>query len=145
MTYGKGGRTVDVPAANAQLVARHFPPRVLASIDQGKTLGIRAGAPSDHRFIGIWAVVVENRVFARSWTRAPGGWYQTLLADPVGTIKVGVRTIPVCARRVRSERLRDAVELAYAEKYPTPGSAKYVRGFRSARRRETTIEFLPRS
>ena len=39
---------------------------------------------------------------------------------------------------------REAVEGAYAEKYPTPGSAKYVRGFRAKRRRETTIELLPR-
>ena len=45
---------------------------------------------------------------------------------------------------VRSERLRDAVEQAYAKKYPTPGSLEYVRGFRTSRRRDTTIEFLPR-
>jgi hypothetical protein len=40
--------------------------------------------------------------------------------------------------------VRDAVERAYAEKYPTPGSTKYVRGFRTRRRRDTTIEFVPR-
>jgi hypothetical protein len=44
---------------------------------------------------------------------------------------------------VRGERLRDAVEQAYADKYVTPASRKYVRGFRTARRRETTIEFRP--
>ena len=27
--------------------------------------------------------------------------------------------------RVRSDRIRDAVERAYAQKYPTPGSRKY--------------------
>jgi hypothetical protein len=36
------------------------------------------------------------------------------------------------------------VERAYAEKYFTPGSLKYVRGFRTPRRRETTMEFVPR-
>jgi hypothetical protein len=83
-------------------------------------------------------------VFARSWTLKPGGWYQTFLEDPLGAIHVEERKIRVRARPVRSERIRDAVEQAYAEKYPTPGSAKYVRGFRTKRRREATIEFLPR-
>jgi hypothetical protein len=40
--------------------------------------------------------------------------------------------------------IRDAIERAYAEKYPTPGAARYVRGFRTLRRRDTTLEFLPR-
>jgi len=38
----------------------------------------------------------------------------------------------------------DAVEVAYAKKYPTPGSRRFVRGFRTKRRREATIELLPR-
>src|SRR5262245_54064536 len=93
---------------------------IVAAIDESKILGIRAGAGSDHRFIGIWAVVVEGRVFARSWTRKPGGWYRTLLDDPLATIQVADREVRVRAARVRSERIRDAIERAYAAKYPTP-------------------------
>lgn len=126
------------------MAARRFAPRVVAAIDDAKILGIRAGAKSDHRFIGVWPVVIAGRVFARSWTLTPGGWYRTFLEDPLGAIQVGEREIRVRARAVRSERIRDAIEEAYAEKYPTPGSAKYVRGFRTKRRREATIEFLPR-
>lgn len=117
---------------------------IVAAIDASSILGIRAGARSDHRFLGIWAVVVEGRVFARSWTRKPGGWYRTLLDDPRGTIQVADREVRIRAARVRSERIRDAIERAYAVKYATPGSRKYVRGFRTAARRDTTIEFLPR-
>jgi hypothetical protein len=123
---------------------RRFPSTIVAAIDESKILGVRAGNRSDHRFIGIWAVVVNGRVFARSWTQKPGGWYRTFLDDPLGTIQVGQRTIRIRAARARGERLRDAVERAYATKYPTPGSRKYVRGFRTLRRRDTTIEFLPR-
>ena len=107
-------------------------------------MGIRAGARSDHRFIGIWPVVVNDRVFARSWTLKAAGWYRTFLEDPLGTLQVGSRALRIRAVRVRSERIRDAIERAYAEKYSTPGALKYVRGFRSPRRRETTIEFVPR-
>jgi hypothetical protein len=125
-------------------MTRRFSRPVLAAIDQSKILGIRAGARSDHRFIGIWVVVVGSRVFARSWTRKPDGWYRTLLEDPLGTIQVGDRQIRIRAVRARGNRIRDAVEKAYAVKYPTPGSVKYVRGFRTERRRETTMEFVPR-
>ena len=117
---------------------------VLTAIGESKILGIRAGARSDHRFIGIWAVVVDGRVFARSWTRKPGGWYRTFLEDPLGTIQIGEREFRVRAVQARSERVRDAVEAAYAEKYDTKASQKYVRGFRTPRRREATIEFVPR-
>jgi hypothetical protein len=124
--------------------ARRLPRGVVAAIDASKILGVRAGARSDHRFIGIWVVVVDGRVLARSWTLKPGGWYRTFLDDPLGTIEAGGRRLHIRAARVRSERIRDAVEQAYALKYPTPGSRTYVRGFRTERRRQATIEFLPR-
>jgi hypothetical protein len=125
-------------------MTRRFSSPILAAIDESKILGIRAGARSDHRFIGIWAVVVGGRVFARSWTQTPEGWYRTFLGDPLGTLQVGDRQIRIRAVKARGNRIRDAVENAYATKYPTPGSVKYVRGFRTQRRRETTIEFMPR-
>jgi hypothetical protein len=117
---------------------------VVAAIDESKIFGVRAGARSDHRFIGIWAVVVGGRVFARSWWQKPGGWYRTFLEDPLGAIQVADRKIRIRAVRVRGSRLLDAVERAYATKYPTLGSARWVRGFRTKRRRETTTEFQPR-
>jgi hypothetical protein len=59
-------------------------------------------------------------------------------------MQVGDRQLRVRAVLIRSERVRDAVEQAYAEKYSTKASAKYVRGFRTPRRREATIELRPR-
>jgi hypothetical protein len=123
---------------------RRFPRSVVAAADESKILGVRAGARSAHRFIGIWVVVVDGRLFARSWEQNPGGWYRTFLDDPLGVIQIGGRDVRIRAVRARGERIRDAVERAYAEKYPTPGSMKYVRGFRTPRRRETTMEFVPR-
>jgi hypothetical protein len=124
---------------------RALPRAIVEAIDEASILGIRAGARSNHRFIGIWAVVVDGRVFARSWTQKPDGWYQTLLRDPLGRIQVGDRQVRIRAVRIRSTRIRDAVERAYADKYRTPASLKYVRGFRTPRRRDTTLEFVPGS
>jgi hypothetical protein len=123
---------------------RTLPRTVVAAIDAAKILGIRAGDRSTHRFVGVWPVVIGGRVFARSWSLKPDGWYRTFLEDPRGAIQVGARTVRVRAVPVRSERIRDAIEDAYASKYPTPGSRTFVRGFRTNRRREATLEFLPR-
>lgn len=128
----------------APTARKRFSRLVVAAVNDSKILGIRAGARSDHRFIGIWAVVVDGRVFARSWTLQPEGWYRTFLEDPRGTMQLGEREVRIRALPVRSERTRDAVERAYAAKYSTPGAQKYVRGFRSARRRGATMEFVPR-
>jgi hypothetical protein len=123
---------------------KRLPRTVVAAIEASKILGVRAGARSDHRFTGVWPVVVDGRVFARSWTLTPEGWYHALLKEPLGTLQVGKRNLRVRAVPTRSERMRDAVERAYAEKYTTPGARKYVRGFRTPRRRAATIEFVPR-
>jgi hypothetical protein len=125
-------------------MAKRFPRSIVAAIDQSKILGVRAGARSDHRFIGVWPIIVDGRVFARSWTLKPDGWNETLRADPLGVLQVGEREVRMRAVRPRGTRIHAAIEDAYAEKYPTPGSRKYVRGFRTPRRRATTVEFVPR-
>jgi hypothetical protein len=124
-------------------MSSRFSTSVLASIRDGKILGIKAGT-RPHRTIGIWAVVVDGRVFVRSWDRRPDGWYRTLLDDPRGVIEIDARTIQVRAVRTRGERLKDAIDAAYAAKYNTPGSLKYVRGFKREARRATTTELVPR-
>jgi hypothetical protein len=124
--------------------ARRLPPKVVAAIDESGYLRLRAGARTDHRFIAIWPVVVEGRVFGRSWTLKPDGWFSAFQKDPAGAIRIGERVIRVRAVRVRSERLLDAMERAYAVKYTTDSSKRYVRGFRTARRRAASIEFVPR-
>src|SRR5262245_6485516 len=126
------------------MTTRTLPRTIVTALDSAKIFGIRAGARSDHRYTGAWPIVLEGRVFARSWTLKPGGWFQTFLEDPLGTIQVGEREVRVRAVRVKSERVLKAIEKAYAEKYPTPGSRQFVVGFRTPRRRAATMEFVKR-
>jgi len=121
---------------------RRFPRALVVAIDEGPILGIRAGRAA-HRVIGIWAVVVEGRVFVRSWSLKPRSWWRTFLEDPRGIIEVGGRTIPVRAVRTRSLRLKDAVDRAYLEKYHTPGSLRFARDLGRKKSRETTTELVP--
>jgi hypothetical protein len=114
----------------------------VARLHEEKRLGIRAGT-APHRVIGIWVVVVQGRVFVRSWSLKPRSWWRTFLEVPRGVIVVGSRTIPVRAVRTRSETLKDAVDRAYLEKYDTPGSVKYARDLGRAKSRATTTELVP--
>ena len=125
------------------MAVKKFSRPVVASIAKEKILGIRAGS-GDHRFIGVWAVVVDGRVFIRSWEVRRGGWFDSFRAEPRGRIQAAGRELRVRAITRTTERTKAAVDAAYAEKYTTPGAIKYVRGFaRSKRRRDTTTELVP--
>lgn len=115
----------------------------LNAVQKSLVVGIRAGHRSTHRIIGIWAVVVERRVFVRSWTLKPDGWFRALQQDPRGVVEIGGKQFPIRAVRTRSERLKEAVDAAYAAKYHTPASRTYVIGFRESERRDTTTELIP--
>jgi hypothetical protein len=121
---------------------RGFSDDVLAALRKGKYVWIRAG--DDHRFIAIWTVVVGRRVYVRSWNVKPTGWHRVFAEKKKGAIRVAKDgpEIPVRATLVRSDRIKTAVEDAYAEKYTTPSSLKYVRGFRTAKRRDATFEIV---
>jgi len=119
-----------------------FKADIVEELRKAKILGVRAGA--EHRYTGVWVVVVDDRVFARSWSDKPTGWFRAFKKEPAGTIQVGERELRVRGNVVRSARLRDAVTAAFGEKYNTKGSQKWVEGFAEAERVVNTIEFVPR-
>ena len=116
---------------------------MLARIHKDKIIGIRAGNHSAHRVIGIWAVVVERRVFVRSWSMKPRSWWRTFVEDPYGSVFVGETEIPIRTVQTRSERLMDLVSAAYQEKYNTPGSVQFVKDMSGKKSRLTTTELVP--
>lgn len=120
-----------------------FSKDIVAVIARAMIIGVRAGQ-GEHRFIGLWAVVVEGRVFVRSWSLKPRSWWRTFLEDPRGAITVGDLELPVRAVRTRSERLKTLINKAYLAKYKTPGSIKFARDLGRAKSRATTTELVPR-
>jgi hypothetical protein len=117
---------------------------ILSTIKKEKILVIRAATGSTHRVIGIWAVVVEGRVFARFWSLKPRSWWRTFLEDPQGSLFIGKQEFAIRAIQTRSERLKDLVSQAYMEKYNTPGSIQYVKEMSRKKSRDTTTEFVLR-
>ena len=121
---------------------QRFSDGILAELRESKGLRIRAGL-GPHRFIGIWVVVVNDRVFVRSWSIKPQGWFWTFLEEPRGKVQIAGRDIAIRAIRTRDKRVRDAVDRAYLDKYNTPGAIKYARDLGSRKSRATTLELKP--
>lgn len=124
---------------------KRFPDAILAKIHADRILGIHAGTDSKHRVIGVWAVVVDGRVFVRSWSLRPRSWWRTFLEDPYGEIFVARRKrgIKVRAAQVKSEKMKEKVSVAYREKYNTRGSIGYVEDMSRSPSRDTTTELIP--
>jgi hypothetical protein len=118
-----------------------FANTVVEALRNAKIIGVRAG--TEHRYTGVWVVVVDGRVFVRSWNDKPTGWFRAFRKQPSGTIQVGGLEIPVRAKLARSARIRDAVTAAFGEKYNTKASRKWVEGFAEPARALTTLEFVP--
>ena len=125
-------------------VKKRLPEAIIARIQQDKILGIRAGSDSSHKVIGVWAVVVDGRVFVRSYKMKPGGWWDTFVKDPYGEIFVSNRKrgIKIHAVLVKSETIKEMVSTAYKEKYNTLGSVGYVTEMSRSPSRDATVEFV---
>jgi hypothetical protein len=121
---------------------RQFSDDILAALQKSKGLRVRAGT-GRHRFIGIWFVVVKDRVFVRSWSVKLDGWYRAFLKEPRGTIQVANYEIAVSAIAIKEKSLGDAVDRAYLKRYNTPGALKYAKDLGSAKSRATTLELVP--
>jgi hypothetical protein len=119
-----------------------FEADTLTAVQGAHVIGIRVGTGT-HRFIALWTVVVDGRVFVRSWAVREDGWYRTLVRERRGAVQVGGHEIPIRAVFTRSERLKDAVSRAYRQKYTSPGSIRFVRDLGHARSRATTTELVP--
>jgi hypothetical protein len=118
-----------------------FAADIVEALRKAKILGVRSGTA--HRYTAVWVVVVDDRVFVRSWNDKPNGWFQAFKKEPTGRIQAGDVELTVRGKPVRSARIRNAVTAAYAEKYPTKGSRKWVEGFAEPTRALATLEFVP--
>ena len=129
-------------------MARHatkserFSDAIVEAARDAKIAGVRAG--TEHRYTGVWLVVVEGRLFVRSWNDKPTGWFRAFRNLPTGMLQLATLEIPVRGKPVRSFRIRDAVTKALGEKYNTKGSQTFVKGFAQPERVINTLEFVPR-
>ena len=121
--------------------SERFDDAIVEAALNAKIAGVRAG--TNHRYTGVWIVVVDDRLFVRSWNDNPTGWFRAFRNQPTGMLRLATLEIPVRGKPVRSSRIRDAVSKAFGEKYSTKASEKWVKGFAEPERLLNTLEFVP--
>lgn len=119
-----------------------FPDTLIDTFTNAKIIGVRSG--TQHTYTGVWVVVVKGRVYARSWNDKPTGWFRAFKREPDGLVQVATLEIPVRAKFPRSASVLNAVTQAFAQKYDTKASRKWVEGFAEPARESTTVELVPR-
>ncbi|OXA80767.1 hypothetical protein SAMN05444397_103331 [Flavobacterium aquidurense] len=111
-------------------------------IETHNLIGIKAGLNRE-TFLDIWMIVVNDRIFARSWGLAEKSWYNSFLQDSKGQIKCGENIFNIKAIvPIDKNNLTSAINNAYLTKYNTDHNIKYAKGIIKAKHIEKTLEFI---
>ncbi|MDM1555547.1 MULTISPECIES: DUF2255 family protein [Chryseobacterium] len=115
---------------------------VLEYIRIHNLIGIKAG-PERPDFLEIWMVIVQDRIFARSWGLAEKSWYNTFLKCPEGQIRCGNTIYNVKAMIPNDQnQLTEEINQAYLTKYNTGQNRQYAIGIIEDKHAEKTMEFI---
>ncbi|MEZ5085435.1 MAG: DUF2255 family protein [Tessaracoccus sp.] len=60
----------------------------------------------------IWSVVVDGRVFVRSWSGTRGRWYRSAVAQQAGRITAGGQSYEVAFTPITDEELNGRIDAA---------------------------------
>lgn len=114
----------------------------LEFIQTHSLIGIKAGKERDS-FLEIWMVVVDGRIFARSWSLSERSWYTTFLNDSQGQIQCWEAIYPIKAMIPNDlERISEKINQAYLAKYNSGENAKYAQGIVQKKHMDKTMEFV---
>lgn len=115
---------------------------VLEYIKTHNLIGIKAGYERQN-FLEIWMVVVQNRIFARSWGLAEKSWYNSFIENPIGEIQCADSQFTINALVPHDkDKLADVINEAYLTKYNTGHNIKYAKGIVTEKHIEKTMEFI---
>jgi len=123
---------------------KKFPKTFLKSINETQITSVRAGKDRE-KFTGIWMVVVNDRIFGRSYYGADRSWYTALLKGENGDIKCGKEIVHIAGQKPSDiDTINKAINKAYEKKYLVKAyNQKWVDGLAEPERVGRTIEFIP--
>ena len=105
-------------------------------------IGLKAGELRI-TFLEIWMVVINDRIFARSWGFAEKSWYNTFLSDSNGQIKCGETVFNIKAIIPDDLiKISEQINNAYLEKYDSGSNSEYAQGIIRQKHIEKTMEFI---
>lgn len=111
-------------------------------ISSNNLIGLKAGKERK-TFLEIWMVVIDDRIFARSWGFAEKSWYNTFLIYPFGQIECGKITFNIEATIPNDiKELTSRINQAYIDKYNFGRNMEYVEGIIQQKHIDKTMEFV---
>lgn len=111
-------------------------------INSNNLIGIKAGKNRE-RFLEIWMVTVDNRIFARSWGFAERSWYNTFLKDEEGQIQCGTNISNIKARVPEDlDEINEKISKAYLDKYDSGENSYYAKGIIEEKHAQKTMELI---
>lgn len=119
-----------------------FPKDLYQYLRANTLTGIRGG-PDREKFLDIWMVEVDGRIFARSWGKSARSWFTAIRDTGSGQIKYGDQVIEITGQVVPADSpLTEKINQAYLEKYTQPENVPYAKGISQPEYAEYTMEFL---
>lgn len=118
-----------------------FPEDFYKFLAENTLTEIKGGTKRD-KFLKIWIVNVDGRIFARTWSKSPRSWFPTLLEEGVGEIRYDDKVIKISAIRNNDPETNKLVDKAYLERYTQPENIKYAVGITQKEYWEYTVELL---
>lgn len=88
----------------------------------------------------IWEVVVDNRLFVRTYFGISSRWYQAALNQKAGKIHAIGKVFDVRFEPIKDDALNQKIDDAYRVKY---SSSPYMRHMTDNSSRMATVEIIP--
>ena len=119
-----------------------FPEDFYTYLNENTLVEVKGGT-TRKSFLHIWLVVVEGRVFGRSWNKSEKSWFTAAVKTGVGAIKYGEKILEVKGRKVAfDDPIQHRVSQAYIDKYHQPENIAYAEGIAQKEYFDRTLEFV---
>ncbi|MBL1212871.1 MAG: DUF2255 family protein [Ignavibacteriae bacterium] len=118
-----------------------FPKDFYKYLEENTLVGIKGGKKRN-KYLEIWMVNVNGRIFARTWTRSKKSWFNSLLEEGIGEIKYSNKIIEVSASKNNEPEINMLIDKAYLQKYDQPNNVEYSEGITKKEYWEYTVELF---
>jgi len=119
-----------------------FPDNFYSYLKNNTLIEIKGGIDRES-FLKIWMVIVDQRVFARSWNKSANSWFTEFIKTGCGYIKYGNEIIPVKGIKLhKSDETNNLIDKAYLKKYTQKENIPYAKGITQAEYADYTMEFF---
>ena len=114
---------------------------LLEYLNENTLIEIKGGLERE-KFIEIWMVNVDERIFARSWNKGKKSWFTEFQKSGVGQIKFGEKILNVFGEKIqKDDEINEKIDEAYLRKYIQPENLKYAKGIAQPEYADYTMEF----